>query len=146
MRFGYGFATGGITTDEIAEIAALVDDSAIASIWLPEHVVRFDSVDSAFPYAVPGQPRSRADVGALEPFGVLSYLAATTSRVRLGLGVSLLPQRNPVYTALLATTVDHLSGGRFDFGIGVGWCQEEFAAVQVPWGGRGARCREYVEV
>ncbi len=58
----------------------------------------------------------------------------------------LLPQRNPVYTAKEVATVDWLSGGRVDFGIGVGWLREEFDALQVPWPQRGARTDEYLDV
>ena len=61
-------------------------------------------------------------------------------------GILLLPQRNPVYTAKEVANIDWLSGGRFDLGIGVGWCQEEFAAVDVSWPKRGKRTDEYIAV
>ena len=79
-----------------------------------------------------------------EPFTTLSFLAAATSRIRLGTGVCLVPQRNPLYTAKEVASVDWLSGGRFDFGIGVGWKREEFEALQVPFDARGRRNDEYI--
>jgi probable F420-dependent oxidoreductase len=82
----------------------------------------------------------------LEPFTALAFLAAVTKTLRLGTGICLLPQRNPVYTAKEAANVDFLSGGRLDLGIGVGWLAEEFRAVNVPFERRGARCRSYVKV
>ena len=90
-------------------------------------------------------PRGR-HVGILEPFNALTFLAACTSRIRLGTGICLVPQRNPVYTAKEAATVDWLSGGRLDLGVGVGWLAEEFQAVGVPFERRGERCRSYLEV
>src|SRR5207245_10498366 len=84
--------------------------------------------------------------GILEPFTALAFLAAATDRIRLGTGICLVPQRNPVYTGKEVAAVDWLSNGRFDFGIGVGWLAEEYAAVAVPFDHRGDRCREYVEV
>ena len=87
-----------------------------------------------------------AEPGLLEPLSTLSFLAATTERVRLGTAMVLLPQRNPVYTAKEVATLDWLSNGRVDFGVGVGWLDEEFDAVNVPWPHRGRRCDEYLDV
>jgi probable F420-dependent oxidoreductase len=66
--------------------------------------------------------------------------------VRLGTGICLVPQRNPVYTAKEVASLDYLSNGRFDFGVGVGWLEEEFKALNVPFERRGARSRAYLEV
>ena len=76
----------------------------------------------------------------------LTYLAARTSTVRLGTAMLLLPQRNPVYTAKEVSTLDWLSDGRVDLGIGVGWLKEEFDVLNVPWERRGRRTDEYLEV
>lgn len=116
------------------------------SIWVAEHVVLFDDYDSRYPYAEDGRIPVRGDGGILGPFTSLSFLAAITERIRLGTGICLVPQRNPVYTAREAADVDWLSGGRLELGIGVGWLAEEFAALGVPFERRGARCRSYLEV
>ncbi len=76
----------------------------------------------------------------------LTYLAARTTTVRLGTAMLLLPQRNPVYTAKEVSTLDWLSDGRVDLGIGVGWLKEEFDVLNVPWERRGRRTDEYLEV
>jgi probable F420-dependent oxidoreductase len=111
-----------------------------------EHVVLFDDYRSQYPYAANGRIPAPPESGMLEPFTALAFLAAVTRRLRLGTGICLLPQRNPVYTAKEAANLDFLSGGRLDLGIGVGWLAEEFRAVNVPFEHRGARCRSYVEV
>jgi len=116
------------------------------SIWLGEHVLLFDRYDSTYPYADDGKIQIAQASGLLEAFTALAYLAAGTSRIRLGTGICLVPQRNPVYTAKEAAAVDYLSHGRLDFGVGVGWLKEEFDALNVPFERRGARCREYLEV
>jgi probable F420-dependent oxidoreductase len=82
----------------------------------------------------------------LEPLTALTYLAAVTDRVRLGTGICLVPQRNPVYTAKQVTDLDNLSGGRVDFGVGVGWLREEFEAVAMPFEKRGQRTDEHLAV
>jgi probable F420-dependent oxidoreductase len=82
----------------------------------------------------------------LDTFTSLAYLAAITSKIRLGAGVIVLPQRNPVYTAKEAGNVDWLSNGRLVLGVGLGWLAEEFQAVGAPFGQRGARSRSYIEV
>ena len=116
------------------------------SIWIAEHLVLFDEYASSYPYAEDGRIPAPPEAGFLEPFGTLSFLAAATREIRLGTGICLVPQRNPVYTAKDVSNLDFLSGGRFDFGIGVGWLAEEFGVSGVPFERRGARCRSYLEV
>ena len=116
------------------------------SIWVAEHVVMFDDYDSQYPYAADGRFPGGGDTGLLEPLTALAYLAAVTDRVRLGTGICLVPQRNPVYTAKQVVDLDNLSGGRVDFGIGVGWLKEEFDVVAAPFEHRGARTDEYLQV
>jgi probable F420-dependent oxidoreductase len=116
------------------------------SLWVAEHVVLFDEYGSKYPYSADGRLPARPTSGVLEPFTSLAYLAAVTSRIRLGTGILLVPQRNPVYTAKEAANIDWLSGGRLDLGVGVGWLAEEFRAVGVPWPRRGERTRSYLEV
>ena len=116
------------------------------SIWVAEHVVMFDDYESQYPYAADGRFPGGGDTGLLEPLTALTYLAAVTDQIRLGTGICLVPQRNPVYTAKQVVDLDNLSGGRVDFGIGVGWLKEEFDVVAAPFDRRGARCNEYLEV
>ena len=84
--------------------------------------------------------------GMLDVVSTIAFMAAHTSRIRFGTGVALLPQRNPVYTAKEFTTLDWLSSGRIDFGVGVGWCKEEVIACGERFDNRGARCNEYLEI
>jgi probable F420-dependent oxidoreductase len=108
-------------------------------------VVTFDDYASRYPYAEDGRMPGGGETGVLEPLDTLAFLAAATTRVRLATGICLVPQRNPVYTAKQVATVDWLSNGRVDFGIGIGWLREEFEAVDVPWERRAGRTRDYVE-
>jgi probable F420-dependent oxidoreductase len=119
---------------------------AFESIWVAEHVVLFDDYASQYPYAADGRFPGGGDTGLLEPLTALAYLAAVTDTVRLGTGICLVPQRNPVYTAKQVVDVDVLSGGRVDFGVGVGWLKEEFDVLGVPFEHRGARTDEYLTV
>lgn len=127
-------------------IAEGAEARGFGSLWLAEHVVLFDSYGSAYPYADDGKIPAPPDAGILEPFTTLAFLAACTTTLRLGTAICLLPQRNPVYTAKEVANLDWLSGGRIDFGIGIGWSDEEYAAVDVPFARRGARCDEYLDV
>lgn len=134
------------TPELLHALGPAAEERGFHSIWAAEHVVLFDAYASRYPYAADGRIPAGGETGILEPFTALAFLAACTERIRLGTGICLVPQRNPVYTAKEATAVDWLSGGRFDFGIGVGWLEEEYRAVQIPFERRGARCREYIEV
>jgi probable F420-dependent oxidoreductase len=116
------------------------------SLWVAEHVVLFDDYASKYPYSPDGKFPGGGDTGLLEPLTALTYLAAVTDTIRLGTGICLVPQRNPVYTAKQVVDLDVLSGGRVDFGVGIGWLKEEFDALAVPFGQRGARTDEYLDV
>lgn len=129
----------------VAEAAQLVEEAGFHSIWVPEHVVFFPEYESPYPYTadgrIPGEPE-----GILDPFSALTFIAAVTSRIRLGTGVCLVPQRNPVYTARAVADLDYLSGGRFDFGVGIGWLKEEFDNLQQDFATRARRTVEYIEI
>ena len=135
------------TPEYIRTLGITAESLGFSSLWVGEHVVLFDEYDSAYPLAEDGKmPGDIEDNVELEPFSSLAWLAAHTSRIRLGTGVCVLPQRNPVYTAKEAANVDWLSGGRLNLGIGVGWLAEEYGALGAPFDRRGARCRSYIEV
>lgn len=81
-----------------------------------------------------------------EPTATLGWLAATTERVQIGTTVTILPYRNPLELARSYANIDQLSGGRLILGVGVGWAQQEFAALEVPFERRGAITDEYLDV
>lgn len=132
--------------DLLTAIGPSIEERGFASIWVAEHTVHFEEYSSKYPYSKDGKWPSGASWQFMEPFAMLTYLAATTERVRLGTGICILPQRNPVHTAKQATTLDRLSHGRFDFGIGVGWLREEFEAVNAPFPNRAGRTRAYIDI
>ncbi len=139
-------ATPFATPRLLATIGREAEHRGFSRLWVGEHVVLFEEYGSSYPYADDGRIPAPPGTGLLEPLDTLSFLAAHTSTVRLGTAMILLPQRNPVYTAKEVATLDWLSDGRVDLGIGVGWLEEEFRAVNVPWPQRGRRTDEYLEV
>jgi probable F420-dependent oxidoreductase len=136
-----------MTTPELLDaVAEQCEARDVGTIWVGEHVVLFQEYASQYPYAADGRIPAPPGSGLLEPLITLTHLAARTTTVRLGTAMLLLPQRNPVYVAKDVATLDWLSGGRVDLGIGVGWLKEEFDALNVPWEHRGKRTDEYLEV
>jgi probable F420-dependent oxidoreductase len=134
------------TPELLAVIAEEAEQRGVGTLWVGEHVVLFDQYTSIYPYSEDGRIPAPPGSGLLEPLSTLAHLSALTSTVRLGTAMLLLPQRNPVYTAKEVATLDWLSKGRVDLGIGVGWLEEEFNAVNVSWPKRGKRTDEYLEV
>ena len=128
----------------ISEAARFIEQAGFASIWMPEHVLFFERYASRYPYSddgrVPGEPD-----GLLDPFTALTFIAAHTDRIRLGTGICLVPQRQPVYTAKMVADVDYLSDGRMEFGVGIGWLKEEFDSLQMDFRTRATRCVEYID-
>ena len=135
-----------VTPEYLAAAAVGAEARGFHSVWVGEHVVLFDQYAKTYPYAEDGSFPVSGEAGMAEPFTTLAWLAGQTSTIRIGTGVTLVPQRNPLYTAKSVANVDWLSGGRFDFGIGVGWQREEYEALGVAWERRGARCDEYIEL
>lgn len=136
-----------LASPELAtEIACVAEECGFDSLWVPEHAVLFDDYAPNYPYAEDGRMPGGASANVLDPFPVLSFFAACTKTIRLGTGVMILPQRNPIYAAKEIASLDVLSGGRVDVGIGVGWLEEEMRALGTPWEHRGARTDSYVSV
>ncbi|MAE70042.1 MAG: LLM class F420-dependent oxidoreductase [Gemmatimonadetes bacterium] len=136
-----------LASPELAiEVAGVAEECGFSSLWVPEHAVLFDQYAPNYPYSEDGRMPGGASANVLDPFPVLSFFAAHTKRIRIGTGVMILPQRNPIYAAKEIASLDVLSGGRLDVGIGVGWLEEEMRALGTPWEHRGARTNSYVSV
>lgn len=132
---------------ELAATARHAEDVGLSSVWMPEHVVFLEHYESRYPYNESGSiDHLGKRPGVYDPLIALSVAATVTERIRLGTGVLVLPQREPVTLAQQAVALDHAADGRFDFGIGVGWLREEFDALGVPWPDRGARADEYIQI
>jgi len=139
-------ATPNATPSFLRALGPALEERGFESVWVPEHVVLFDDYDSHYPYAPDGKFPGGGDTGLLDPLSALTYLAAVTDTLRLGTGICLIPQRNPVYTAKQVADLDVLSGGRVDFGIGIGWLREEFEVLEVPFERRGQRADDHIAV
>jgi probable F420-dependent oxidoreductase len=120
----------------LARVARAAESAGFDSLWAGEHVVLPD------PQAPPS-PMAPTDA-ILDPAIALTYAAAVTTRVRLGTGIIILPQRNPLVLAKELASLDVLSGGRLIFGIGVGYLEPEFRALGAPFADRGAVTDEYL--
>jgi len=147
MKVGY-FAVGiGPTVNPqlVRVIATTAERLGFSTIWAPEHVVLLEEYASKYPYSS-GKFPAPPDTPIADPFTRLAYAAACTSTIRLGTGICLVPEHNPLVLAKTVATVDRLSGGRFIFGVGVGWLAEEFQALGISFDRRAQRTREYIEV
>ncbi len=146
MKVGLMPLFGGATSqaDYVARIGKKIEALGFHSVWAVDHILIPKTINSDYPYQKDGSFPVDPTLLGLEPFTLLAYIAAHTTTLRLGTGVVVLPQRNPALTAKQAADVDVLSGGRFDFGIGVGWLAEEFAALGMPFDRRGARSDDFL--
>ena len=138
LSFGlFGLNTGPCSyPDAAAQIARVAEAAGWESLWVGEHVVLPEPRTSASPM----NPRDRI----LDPIVALTYLAAHTKRVKIGTGVIILPQRNPLVLAKQLASLDVLAGGRLILGIGAGYLEPEFRAIGVPLEDRGERTDEYL--
>lgn len=144
MKFGVPLPTFRqvASPDAIRRVAERAEALGFDGVWVSDHIVIPGSESDRF-------ARSFGDstgIGGLiyEPLTVLGFAAACTSRIRLGTTVLVAPYRNPLVTAKMLSTLDVLSGGRIIAGMAVGWMEEEFKALGVPFEERGAISDEYL--
>jgi probable F420-dependent oxidoreductase len=144
-----GFFAVGISSlarpDFITTAATHAERLNFATIWAPEHVVFLERFASKYPYSRGARVPIPTTTPLLNPLIALTYAAAHTHRIRLATGICLVPEYNPLLLAKLVASLDYLSNGRLALGIGIGWLQEAFRAMGIPWERRAKRTREHVE-
>jgi probable F420-dependent oxidoreductase len=148
MNFGLAFANTLTFADRegLTELGRVAEQVGFDSAWTVEHVVYPEGYESTYPYDKSGKMPGDSSLPVPDPLVWLSFLAAATDTLLLGTGIIILPQRNPLVLAKEAATLDWLSGGRLRLGVGVGWLEEEFDALGVPFDERGDRTDEHIEV
>jgi probable F420-dependent oxidoreductase len=137
MKIGFGAPVAGAwaTPEFLAAFSERAEEAGYASLWTFQRLL--------VPEGSGMEPVYRS---VLDPMVALGFAAARTSRIRLGVAILNMPFVSPAYLAKQATTVDVLSGGRLDLGLGIGWMPEEFAATGASMPRRGARAEEYLAV
>jgi probable F420-dependent oxidoreductase len=134
MKFGVNLINFGPSAcpDSLARWATLTESLGYHFLMTSDHVAVTPDVQARYPAPF------------YEPFTTLGWLAGLTQRIEIGSTVVILPYRHPLEIARMAANVDQLSGGRLLFGVGVGWAQQEFAALGLPFHRRGALTDEYL--
>ena len=130
----------------VAAVARKAEELGFESLWIPEHLILPVQYKSPYPYTSSGRMPAPPDVPLHDPMLALAFVAGITSTIRLATGIFVLPLRNPFATAKAVVSLDVLSGGRFIFGVGIGWLAEEFDAVGMNFKDRALRTREYIEL
>ena len=126
--------------------AKRAEELGYESLWFPEHLVFPVESQSVYPYGDRDRGAPLPGTYLVDPFIAMSYVAALTSRIRLGTAVYILPLRNPITTARAVATLDVLSQGRVLLGIGAGWLKEEFEVTGEPFDNRGGRMDEMMQI
>ena len=132
------------TTDSMqpAPLGRALEERGFESLWVPEHTHIPSSLRSAYP-ASGGLVRAYYEI--MDPFLALNTAAAVTKRLRIGTGIALVTQRDPIVTAKMVSSIDQLSGGRFLFGVGNGWNQDEVENHGTVFKSRHKLARERIE-
>ena len=136
MKFGVNLLNFGPDADpEIFERRVrLAENLGFGFLMISDHVAVTPDVQALYPAPF------------YDPFVLLAWAAGITTKMKIGTTVAILPYRHPLQTARIAANIDRLSGGRFIFGVGVGWAKQEYEALGVPFEHRGAISNEYLQV
>ena len=149
MKFGLRYCNTGrfIDSAHAVELIIAAEEAGFDSAWTVEHTVIPELHASKYPYSKDGRMAGdRYDLPLPDPLIWMAYVAAHTTRIKLGTGILILPQHNPVVVAKQIATLDLMSGSRVLLGIGVGWMREEFDVIGASFDDRAARTDEYVAV
>jgi probable F420-dependent oxidoreductase len=143
MRYGVTFAR--LRPELWVETAELCDELGFESVWLPEHLV-LPVQQSGSPYAGHDHPPVRADAPVFDVFTMLAFFAGRTERIRLGTNVYNVGLRHPFVTARAVATLDVVSRGRVELGVGASWLAEEWEATGLDFATRGSRVDEALDL
>jgi probable F420-dependent oxidoreductase len=146
MKIGISGIGIGTTpgADKVTTIAVNAERLGYSTIWAPEHVVLLDQYSSHYPYSPDHRLNMPMTRPFADPFITLTCAAMVTSKIRLATGICLVPEHNPLVLAKVIATLDFVSKGRVILGVGIGWLEEEFHALGVPWERRAQRTRDYI--
>ncbi len=148
MEFGVFLPISGRATgpDVLTEAACSAESQGFAAVWSADRVVTPWEIKTTYPYSENHEFIVPPDRPFLDSFTCLAFLAACTETIKLGLSVLVLPYRHPLYWARVAASIERLSNGRLIMGVGIGWMEEEFAALGVPFRHRGRMTDEQLQI
>jgi probable F420-dependent oxidoreductase len=145
MKLGFSLPTAGswATPDNQVLIAQRAEALGYQSLWAFQRLLYAIKPQNDYP-PLPGQPWPKSFERVMDPLITLAFVAGATRSIRLGTSVLIMPYYTPVMLAKQLATLDVLSRGRLDVGLGLGWSMDEFEAVGVPYAGRGRRGDEFL--
>lgn len=148
LRLGVILPNSGPQADpeRLAAAAQAAEQTGAASVWVSDHLLLIDAPVRDYPFSSDGRPTWSPEANWYEALSCCSFLSGITSRVRIGTATLTLPQRNVLQLAKETATIDRLSGGRLELGVGVGWSEAEMAALGYDYRRRGPRLEEMVRV
>ena len=145
MKFGVIPVNVGVTSaEQIIATAQAAETAGFESVWTFEHVMLPTELRSKYPYNESGEFGTPPETPFFDPLITLAAIATQTTSIRLGTGVNIVAQTNPLLLAKQAASLDVLSGGRLMLGAGIGWIEQEFEAMGAPFERRGARFDDYM--
>jgi len=148
MKLGYlPVMERKLTTDAgyVIPLVEMLEETGVESVWGVEHVVMAERYEPLYPYSDDGMAPTGPSTMMPDPLEWLSFVAARTERLGLGTSVIVASQHSAAILAKRVATLDALSGGRLQLGVGLGWQKEEYEAIGVPYRDRGRRLDECIE-
>jgi len=147
IRIGAKLPSSGVVDGRLlGELAKEAEESGFDAVWVSDHVVMPQEIASRYPFSADGTMTWQPEAPWIDALVAMATAAAATDAIAVGVGVLIIPMRNPVVLAKQLATLDFLSRGRLVVGVGAGWLREEFEALQAPFETRGAVLDEWIEI
>jgi len=141
-RVKFYISSAFLNTREIVEVARVADDLGYDGIGIPDHIVNLETLNTPYPYTKDGERRWQPFTEWPDPWVLVVALAQVTTRLRFVTTVYIPAMRNPYSAAKAIGTAAYLADGRVELGVGVGWCEDEFALMEQRFAQRGKRTDE----
>jgi probable F420-dependent oxidoreductase len=141
-RVKFYISSAFLNTREIVEVARVADDLGYDGIGIPDHIVNLETLNTPYPYTKDGQRRWQPFTEWPDPWVLVGALAQVTTRLRFVTTVYIPAMRSPYSAAKAIGTAAYLADGRVELGVGVGWCEDEFALMEQRFAQRGKRTDE----
>ncbi|HEX2154197.1 MAG TPA: TIGR03619 family F420-dependent LLM class oxidoreductase [Acidimicrobiia bacterium] len=148
LRVGAKLPSSGMAPDgrQIGELAAVAEAAGFDGVWVSDHVVMPRQVSSRYPFSADGTMSWQPEAPWVDALIAMAAAAEATETVDVGVGVLIIPLRNPLVLAKQLASIDVFSGGRTVIGVGAGWLREEFEALRADFDNRGAILDEWMEI
>jgi len=130
----------------VNNMAIKLEELGFSSLWVSDHILMPETIKADYPFAKDGKATWDTNIPWYDSLILLAMAASVTKEIKLGTAIIVLPLRHPIIFAKQTATIDELSKGRLELGIGAGWLSDEFEALNIDFKTRGKKLEDWIKI